>query len=58
MERLFIECSVRAALIAVGTAAILRVLRVRTAAARHAAWTGVLVAMLIGRTVPDWSFTT
>jgi uncharacterized protein (TIGR03435 family) len=52
MERLFIECSIRAMLIAVGTAAILGLLRVRPAAARHAAWTGVLAAMLL---LPAWS---
>ena len=37
MLRLFLECAVRSALIAAGTAAVLKVLRVRTAGARHAA---------------------
>ncbi len=52
MERLFIECSIRAALIAAGTAVIVRLLHVRTASARHAAWMGVLVAMLL---LPAWT---
>jgi len=47
-----LEWSVRAALIAAGTAAVLSMLRVRSAAARHAAWTVVLVAMLA---LPAWN---
>jgi len=51
MQRLFLECAVRAALIALGTAAVLRVLRVKSAGARHAAWTGVVALMLL---LPAW----
>jgi uncharacterized protein (TIGR03435 family) len=40
------EFALRAALIATGTAAILAALRIRSAAARHAAWTAVVLAML------------
>ena len=52
MPRLILECAVRAALIAIATAAILRLLRVKTAGARHAAWAGVLVLMLL---LPAWT---
>jgi len=37
MTRLFLECAIRAALMAGGTAVALRVVRVKSAAARHAA---------------------
>jgi hypothetical protein len=47
-----IELAVKALLIAVGTAGVLRILDVRTAAARHAAWTGVVVVMLL---LPVWT---
>jgi hypothetical protein len=52
MERLLLECAVRAGLIAAGTGLGLRALRVRTAAARHVAWTGVVLAMLL---LPGWT---
>jgi VWFA-related protein len=52
MEHLLIEFVVRAALIAAGTAAVLRILRVRTAAARHVAWAGVVALMLL---LPVWT---
>src|SRR5687768_6136773 len=42
-----LDVSVRAALAAAGVALVLRLLRVRTAAVRHAAWTLVLIAMLL-----------
>jgi uncharacterized protein (TIGR03435 family) len=42
----FIEFALRAALIATGTAVVLTALRIRTASARHAAWTAVVLAML------------
>jgi len=51
MPRLIVECAVRAALIALGTAAVLCLLRVKSAGARHAAWAGVLVLMLL---LPAW----
>ncbi len=52
MPALFVEVAVRAALIALGTACILWALRIRTAAVRHAAWTTVVIAMLL---LPIWS---
>ena len=52
MAALLLEVAVRAALIAVGTACILWALRIRAAAARHAAWTTVVIAMLL---LPIWS---
>ncbi len=51
MQQLLIECAVRAALIAIGTAAVLKLLRVESARARHAAWTAVVGAMLL---LPVW----
>ncbi len=51
MQRLFMECAVRAALIALGTAAVLRLLHVKSAGARHAAWSGVVALMLL---LPAW----
>jgi hypothetical protein len=52
VQYLLFEFAVRAALIAAGTAAVLRILRVRTAAARHVAWAGVVVLMLL---LPVWT---
>jgi len=52
VEHLLFEFMVRAALIAAGTAAVLCILRVRTAAARHVAWAGVVVLMLL---LPGWT---
>src|SRR5688500_13721653 len=52
MPALLLDVAVRAVLIAAGTAFILRALRIRPAASRHAAWTMVLVAMLL---LPLWS---
>ena len=46
------DVAVRAVLIAAGTAFILWALRIRPAAAQHAAWTTVLVVMLL---LPIWS---
>ena len=46
MERLVLEFVVRSLLVAGGTAALLRLLQVKSAGARHAAWAGVL--LLIG----------
>ncbi len=46
MIALLIEFIVRTALIAIGIAVVLRVFRVRSAPAQHAAWTAVVVAML------------
>ncbi len=52
MERLFVECAVRAALIAVVTAIVLRAIGVKPAAARHTAWTCVMLTMLL---LPVWT---
>ena len=52
MPRLVLEFAVRAALIAIGTAAVLGLLRVKSAGARHAAWAGVTVLMLL---LPVWT---
>ena len=51
MVGLFVGFCIRAALIVLTTAVVLRVLRIRTAAAQHAVWVGVLVAMLL---LPAW----
>jgi beta-lactamase regulating signal transducer with metallopeptidase domain len=52
MERLFVECAVRAALIAMVTAVLLRTIGIKTAAARHTAWTSVMLTMLV---LPIWT---
>ena len=52
MPLLPIELAIKAVLIAVSTAAVLRILKVKTAAARHAAWAGVVVVMLL---LPVWT---
>ena len=52
MERLFFECAVRAILIATGTAVALSVLRIKNVVARHRAWTGVVLFMLM---LPLWT---
>jgi uncharacterized protein (TIGR03435 family) len=52
MQRILMECVVRAALIAAGTGLVLAIVRVRAAAARHAVWAGVVAAMLL---LPVWS---
>ena len=52
MERVLIEFAVRASLIGAATAAVLWIARVKPAAARHAAWTGVMVVMLL---LPLWT---
>lgn len=51
MERLALEFLVRSALIAGAAGLILRLLRIRPAAAQHAVWTGVLALMLL---LPWW----
>jgi len=52
MERLSLECAVRAALL-VGVAGILLyAMRVKAATARHSVWAGVVVFMLL---LPIWT---
>jgi TonB family protein len=52
MERVFLECTLRAALLAVGTAIVLPAMRVKPAAVKHRVWTGVLALMLV---LPVWT---
>ena len=52
MERVLVESAIRAVLLAIAAAAVLRVLRITTASGRHATWTVVLLAML---TLPMWT---
>ena len=51
MERLLLEFVVRTTLIAAVTGVALWALRIRTAAAKHGAWAGVLTVMLL---LPAW----
>src|ERR1700689_4405893 len=51
MTQLFLEFTIRAALMAGATAAVLGVMRVRTAAARHRVWAGFVLVMLL---LPVW----
>ncbi len=46
MAGFLLELAIRTTLVACGTAIVLRLLRIQAAAARHVAWTIVLVAML------------
>ena len=52
MERLFLECAVRAALLVGATAIVLFAMRVKAAAARHIVWAGVVALMLL---LPIWT---
>jgi len=52
MEQLLLECAVRAILIATGTAVALSVMRIKNVVARHQAWTGVVLSMLM---LPLWT---
>ena len=52
MERLFVECAIRAALLVGGTAIVLYVMRVKAAAAKHSIWSGVMASMLV---LPIWA---
>ena len=47
MSSFLVEFSVRAALIAAATGAVLCGMRVRSAPGRHLAWSGVVAAMLL-----------
>jgi len=46
MERLLIECAIRSTLIAAAATAVLAAMRIKNVAARHSAWTSVMVFML------------
>jgi hypothetical protein len=52
MERLFLECAVRAALLVAATASVLYAMRVKAATARHGVWAGIVVMMLL---LPIWA---
>jgi len=52
VERFLFECAVRSTLIAAAAATVLWILRIKSAAARHAMWTGVLGLMLL---LPLWT---
>jgi hypothetical protein len=52
MGHLLVECAVRGTLIATVTAIILSATRIKTARPLHAAWTGVLLSMLL---LPLWT---
>lgn len=52
MERLLVDCTVRALLLVGPTAATLYVTRVKDAAAKHRVWTGVMALMLF---LPVWA---
>jgi beta-lactamase regulating signal transducer with metallopeptidase domain len=52
VERLFLECAVRAALLVGATAIVLYAMRVNAATARHSVWTGVVALMLL---LPLWT---
>jgi hypothetical protein len=52
MERLFLECAVRAALLVGATAIVLCAMRVKAATARHSVWAGVVALMLL---LPIWT---
>jgi len=52
MERLFLECTLRAALLVGGAAIVLYVMRVKPAAARYRVWRGAMALMLI---LPIWT---
>ena len=52
MERLLVDCAVRAALMVVVTAVILSATRIKTPSVLHTAWTAVLLSMLL---LPLWT---
>jgi GWxTD domain-containing protein len=52
MEYALVESAIRGSLIAAGVAVVLRVSRIEAPALLHAAWTGVVVAMLL---LPAWT---
>ena len=52
MENLFLECSVRAALIIGAAAIVLSAMKVKEPTAKHHIWTGILALMLL---LPIWT---
>lgn len=51
MTTLLLEFAIRTSLIAAGTATVLWMLRIKTASVRHAAWSAVVITMLL---LPVW----
>ena len=54
MPTLLIECVVRSSLIAAAAGLVLGLMRIKMAAARHAIWTGVTLAMLLLPALAMW----
>ncbi len=52
MLQVFLDCTVRSALIAAGAGVLFRLARIESPRARHVAWTGVVCAMLL---LPAWT---
>jgi hypothetical protein len=52
MERIFLECAVRAALLVGATAIVLYACQVKAAMARHSVWAGIVALMLL---LPIWT---
>ena len=52
MGPFFLECTIRAALIVIGTAVVLYAMRVKVASVKHRVWTAVLLLMLV---LPAWT---
>src|SRR5436190_7762431 len=52
MERFVLEFALKVVIIAASTGALLSIMRVKSAAIRHAAWTSVLFIMLL---LPLWT---
>ncbi len=52
MEHLFLECTLKAALLVGSAAFVLYAMRVKAAAAKHSIWAGVVILMLI---LPIWA---
>lgn len=52
MDHFLLEFGIRALLVAAGTGVVLVIARVRTASARHIAWAGVLILMML---LPLWT---
>ena len=53
MLRILMESSVRAVIVAAVAAGVLQVFRVQGSSVRHAAWTGVLVLMILMPVLPQ-----
>src|SRR5215470_3381483 len=54
MPDLLMECAIRSTLIAAFAGLVLCVMRIKAAAARHAVWAGVMLAMLLTPALIVW----